>query len=59
VVIPIAIALVALTAGSYFHFHRTGNPASTDNSAEVLPIQSERQPVHKDQNAQVWHLAAA
>src|SRR3984893_14799450 len=52
VVIPITIALVALTAASYFYFHRTGNPAATDNRAVVLPIQSERQPVHKDQNAQ-------
>jgi serine/threonine protein kinase len=53
-VIPIAIALVALTAGSDFYFHRTGKPAPTENRAEVLPIQSERPPVHnKDQNAQV------
>jgi serine/threonine protein kinase len=51
-VIPIAIAVVALAAGSYFYFHRTGNPAPTDRRAEV-PIQSERQPLHENQNAQV------
>jgi serine/threonine protein kinase len=53
VIIPIAIVVVALTAGSYFYFHRTGNTAPTDNRAEVLTIQSERQPVREDQNAQV------
>jgi hypothetical protein len=53
VVIPIAIALVVLTSGSYYYFHRTENHAPQDNRAEVLPIPSERQPVHKDQNAQV------
>jgi predicted Ser/Thr protein kinase len=53
VVIPIAVAVVALTAGSYFYFHRTGSATPTDNRAQVLPIQSETQAVHKDQNAQV------
>jgi serine/threonine protein kinase len=53
VVIPAAIAVVGLTAGSYFYFHRTGNTAPTDYRAEVLPIQSEKQLAHEDRNAQV------
>ena len=53
VVIPIAIAVMVLTAGSYFYFHRTGNPAPADHRAEALPVQPERQPVLDDQNAQV------
>src|ERR1700736_2839984 len=55
VVIPIAIAIavMVLTAGSYFYFHRTGNPAPADDRAEALPVQRERQPVLDDQNAQV------
>jgi serine/threonine protein kinase len=52
-IIPIAITVVALTAGAYFYFHRTGNTAPTNNRVDVLPIQSERQPIHDDQNAQV------
>jgi serine/threonine protein kinase len=52
-VVPAAMAVVALTAGCYLYFHRTGNTAPTDNRAALLPIQSERQPVHEDQNAQV------
>ena len=53
VVIPIAIAVMVLTAGSYLYFHRTGNPAPADDRAEALPVQRERQPVLDDQNAQV------
>jgi serine/threonine protein kinase len=53
VFIPIAVAVVALTAGSYFYFHRTGSVTPMDNRAQVLPIQSETQAVHKDQTAQV------
>ena len=53
VVVSVAVAVVALTAASYFYFHRTGNTAPTDNRGEELPIQPERQPVHEDQNAQV------
>jgi serine/threonine protein kinase len=51
--IPIAVAVVALTAGSYFYFHRTGSMTPIENRAQVLPIQSETQAVHKNQNAQV------
>ena len=51
--IPIAVAVVALTAGSYFYFHRTGSMTPIENRAQGLPIQSETQAVHKDQNAQV------
>jgi serine/threonine protein kinase len=53
VFIPVAVAVVALTAGGYFYFHRTGITTPIDNRAQVLPIQSETQAVHKDQNAQV------
>jgi serine/threonine protein kinase len=52
VFIPIAVAVVALTAGSYSYFHRTGSATPIDTRAQVLPIQSETQAV-KDQNAQV------
>ena len=51
--IPIAIAVVALTAGSYIYFHRAGNTPPTENGAEALPIQSSKQPVHADQNPQL------
>ena len=34
-VVSAAIAVVALTAGSYFYFHGTGNTAPTDNRGEV------------------------
>ena len=53
VFIPVAVAVVALTAGGYFYFHRTGSTTPIDNRAQMLPIQSETQAVHKDQNAQV------
>ena len=53
VFIPIAVAVVALTAGSYFYFYRTGSVRPIDNRAQVLPIQSESQAVLDDQNAQV------
>ena len=48
-----AVALVALTAGSYPYFRHTGNAAPTVKRAEVLPIQSQKQRVLEDQNAQV------
>ena len=48
-----AVALVALTAGSYPYFRHTGNAAPTVNRAEVLPIQPQKQPVLENQNAQV------
>jgi predicted Ser/Thr protein kinase len=55
VFIPVAVAVVALTAGSYFYIHRPGPGSATpiDNRAQVLPIQLEAQAVDKDQNAQV------
>jgi serine/threonine protein kinase len=52
VVVPAAIAVVALTAG-YRYFHHAGNTAPTVNRAEVVPIQSQKQPLHEDQNAQI------
>ena len=52
-VIPIAIAVVAISAGSYIYFRRAANTPLTENRAEMLPIQSENQPVHDNQNPQV------
>jgi serine/threonine protein kinase len=52
-VIPIAIAVAAIAAGSYIYFRRAANTPPTENRAEMLPIQSEKQPVHDNQTPQV------
>jgi serine/threonine protein kinase len=54
--VPAAVAIAALIAGTYVYFHRTGTSAPAENRPEVheaLPIRSEKQPVHENQSAQV------
>jgi serine/threonine protein kinase len=53
IAIPVAMAVVALTAGSYLYFHRTGNTASKSNRVAMGPIRSEKQLVREDQKAPV------
>jgi serine/threonine protein kinase len=53
IVISTAIAVVALTAGSYLYFHRAGNAALKSNRLAMAPIQSEKRLAREDQKAQI------
>lgn len=53
IVIYTAIAVVALTAGSYLYFHRAGNTDPKSNRIGLVPAQSEKRLAREDQKAQV------
>jgi serine/threonine protein kinase len=53
IVIPAAMAVVALSSGSYLYFHRTGNTAPKNDHVAIAPIQSEKRLARENPKAQV------